>query len=112
MNLGSFQERTQEWSVQTNIKLQIASYRTRWDPKKSDDINIKGTLNSESYIDQIILGSNLIESADNEYGIGGLLFMQDNSRPHVSRETIEVLKELDIDLLPDWPPYSPDLMAW
>ena len=35
--------------------------------------------------------------------------MQDNARPHVSKETLAVLNELDIDLLPDWPPYSPDL---
>ena len=76
---------------------------------KSDLIIVKGTLNSENYIDQIIFGSNLIETADAEYGIGNWLFMQDNARPHVSRETIDVLKELEIDLLPDWPPYSPDL---
>ena len=35
--------------------------------------------------------------------------MQDNARPHVSFETKAVLKELDIDLLDNWPPYSPDL---
>lgn len=35
--------------------------------------------------------------------------MQDNARPHVSVETKAVLKELEIDLLDHWPPYSPDL---
>lgn len=35
--------------------------------------------------------------------------MQDNARPHVSKEILAVLNELDIDLLPDWLPYSPDL---
>ena len=35
--------------------------------------------------------------------------MQNNARPHVSKETLDVLQELQIDLLPDWPPYSPDL---
>ena len=53
---------------------------------KSDLIIVKGTLNSENYIDQIIFGSNLIETADAEYGIGNWLFMQDNARPHVSRK--------------------------
>ena len=35
--------------------------------------------------------------------------MQDNARPHTSKETLAVLNELDIKLLQDWPPYSPDL---
>ena len=35
--------------------------------------------------------------------------MQDNARPHVSNETLSVLQELEINILKDWPPYSPDL---
>lgn len=68
---------------------------------KTDLIIVKGTLNSENYIDQIFLGSDLIESADKTYGIGNWQFIQDNARPHVSKETIVVLNELEIDLLPD-----------
>ena len=37
---------------------------------KTDLIIVHGTLNSENYIGQIIFGSNLIEEADNTYGIG------------------------------------------
>ena len=76
---------------------------------KTDLIFIEGNINSETYIEQIIFGSNLIEAADKRFGIGNWKLMQDNARPHVSFETLAVLKELEIDLLPDWPPYSPDL---
>ena len=76
---------------------------------KTDLVILDGNINSEIYIDQIIFGSNLIESADRRFGIGNWKLMQDNARPHVSKETLAVLQELQIDLLPDWPPYSPDL---
>ena len=76
---------------------------------KTDLIIVNGTLNSENYIDQIIFGSNLIEAADKQYGIGQWVLMQDNAPPHVSRETLAVLSELEISLLKDWPPHSPDL---
>ena len=36
---------------------------------KTDLVTVKGSVNSESYIDQMIFGSNLIESADNRFGI-------------------------------------------
>ena len=76
---------------------------------KTDLIIVDGTLNSENYIEQIIFGSNLIEAADKKYGIGEWTLMQDNARPHVSNETLSVLQELEINILKDWPPYSPDL---
>lgn len=76
---------------------------------KTELVFVEGNLDSENYIDQIIFGSDLIEAADHQYGIGGWLLMQDNARPHISRETISVLNELEIKLLQDWPPYSPDL---
>ena len=76
---------------------------------KTNLVIVQGNVNSETYIDQIIFGSDLIESADDHFGIGNWKLMQDNARPHVSFETKAVLKELDIDLLDNWPPYSPDL---
>ncbi|KAH0792611.1 Transposable element Tc3 transposase [Histomonas meleagridis] len=76
---------------------------------KTDLVIIEGTLNSEDYIEQIIFGSNLIEEADKKYGIGEWTHMQDNARPHISKETMCVLNELEINILKDWPPYSPDL---
>ena len=66
---------------------------------KTELVFIHGNLNSEEYIDQIILGSNLIEAADKTFGIGKWRLMQDNAHPHVSAETKSVLSELEIDVL-------------
>jgi transposase len=35
--------------------------------------------------------------------------MQDNASPYVSEDTLQNLDALDIKLIEDWPPYSPDL---
>jgi transposase len=39
----------------------------------------------------------------------GVLFMQDGATAHTSGETIKKLKTLRVDVIPDWPPRSPDL---
>jgi transposase len=39
----------------------------------------------------------------------GLLFMQDGASAHTSGETMGKLKQLRVDVIPDWPPRSPDL---
>ena len=38
----------------------------------------------------------------------GLLLLHDNARPHTSAQTMESLRGLNMEILPD-PPYSPDL---
>ena len=76
---------------------------------KTNIVFIEDTLDADAYIDQVIFGSNLIEHADEVYGIGKWLLQQDNAPAHVSYKTIQVLKELEIKLLENWPPYSPDL---
>lgn len=60
-------------------------------------------INTKSYIDQIIFWSNMIESADRQFGVGNWTLLQDNARSHVSKETLTVLKELSVDVLPDFP---------
>ena len=50
---------------------------------KTDLVIVEGTVNSESYIDQMIFGSNLIETADDHFGIGKWLFMQDKVATNV-----------------------------
>ena len=35
--------------------------------------------------------------------------MQDGAKIHTSKHTMEVLRKKAVKLLPDWPPYSPDL---
>jgi transposase len=37
------------------------------------------------------------------------IFQQDNAPIHTSRHTLSFLEENSVMLLPDWPPYSPDL---
>ena len=44
----------------------------------------------------------MIESADRQFGVGNWTLMQDNARPHVSKETLAVLKELAVDILPEY----------
>ena len=39
----------------------------------------------------------------------GLVFMQDNAPPHTARITMRYLRNKGIDVLPNWPAYSPDL---
>lgn len=76
---------------------------------KSELIIIDYTVNTQNYIDHIILENNFIQDADRCWGIGKWCFQQDNAPAHRSAETIAVLNELGINLLKDWPLYSPDL---
>lgn len=47
---------------------------------------------------KIITRSNLIEPTDGKYGIGNQLFMDSYNIPHISCETIDALKDFEIDL--------------
>ena len=76
---------------------------------KSELIIIYYIVNTQNYIDHKILESNFIQDADRCWGIGKWCFQQDNAPAHRSAETIAVLNELGVNLLKDWPPYSPDL---
>ena len=66
------------------------------------------TVNSEFYV-------NVLEELWEEIKRGirgklskGLLLLHDNARPHTSAQTMETLRGLNMEILPD-PPYSPDL---
>lgn len=76
---------------------------------RSELIFIDFSVNTKNYIDKIILESNFVEDADRCWGVGNWYFQQDNAPAHRSAETRAVLDELGLDLLQDWPPYSPDL---
>ena len=52
---------------------------------------------------------NVFEDAKAHFGEHEWLFQQDNARPHTAKKTLRFLKEKGINLLEDWPPYSPDL---
>lgn len=75
---------------------------------KSQLVVLDRSVNSETYIDEIIFNSNVVEDADRCWGVGKWIFQQDNAPAHNSKETRAVLAELGITVL-DWPPYSPDL---
>ena len=76
---------------------------------KSSLVFLDTTVDSSTYIEKIIFESNFIENADERWGVGHWIFQQDNAPAHRSKETMAVLTELEVSVLSDWPPYSPDL---
>lgn len=75
---------------------------------KSRLVFIDGVINGDKYFDDIICGSGFLDDADQAFGSTDWIFQQDNARPHVRKDVIEGMLNLDMKLL-DWPPYSPDL---
>lgn len=64
------------------------------------------TLDSKKYCDKIL--TPFFESKEFD-GIDDYVFQQDNATCHKSKYTIAHLMSLDVNLMPDWPPQSPDL---
>ena len=60
---------------------------------KSKLMFIDGTVTSDYYFNEILIGSNVFDDADKVYGKGRWVFQQDNACPHISNET---LMSLDI----------------
>lgn len=67
----------------------------------------RGTVDSLTYIDDLIDGSGLIPAMNNIYKNGWVL-MQDGASAHTSFETMDYLKNY-VNVLEDWPSMSPDL---
>lgn len=76
---------------------------------KSKLVFIQGNVTGDVYFDEIICGSGLLEDADQRWGLGNWILQQDNARPHVRKDILEAMMYYSIDILPQWPPYSPDL---
>jgi hypothetical protein len=76
---------------------------------KSKLIILKTTVNSSVYFEEIIRSSGLKNELDELFGSHNWLLQQDNAPPHVSRQTMANFASDEIDVLPDWPPRSPDL---
>ena len=76
---------------------------------KSRLVFFEGTVNSETFSEKVIFGSGFYSDADCVFGLNRWILMQDNARPHVSAETLQNFEGLEIKLLEQWPPYSPDL---
>jgi hypothetical protein len=69
----------------------------------------QATVNWEYYHDEIILGPGVLDAADSAYGHFDWFLTQDNARPHICKAMMEALSNLAVRVLPNWPPYSPDL---
>ena len=50
-----------------------------------------------------------MDDADASFGFNQWILQQDNARPHIRKDVIEAMENLSIQVLPNWPPYSPDL---
>ena len=68
-----------------------------------------GNVNSEQYIRALTHCKSWIRSNPKCPPLCKVVLQQDNARPHVSKETQKAAKRLGIHILPNWPPYSPDL---
>jgi hypothetical protein len=66
------------------------------------------TIDGTYYFEDIVLGG-FIDQADAAYPHYDWILQQDNARPHVRREVLDSLACLEVNVLLDWPLYSPDL---
>jgi transposase len=64
----------------------------------------KGSITAESYRKHIVL---IIDGWLRLTAIDGHIFMQDNARPYVARDTLDEMAERGIPYI-KWPPFSPD----
>lgn len=81
---------------------------------KSRLVPCRGTVDSKAYIENL-QKSGLLDEMDQRHGPFHWLLMQDGATSHTSRETMDWLRR-NINVLPGWPPNSPDLnpieMLW
>lgn len=71
-------------------------------------IAIKGSIFTESYIDECIDDSGLIVGMNEIYGPFKWVLMQDGATPHTSQITLDYLNDY-CNVLNDWPSGSPDM---
>jgi hypothetical protein len=67
-----------------------------------------GTVDSETYADDLIDQSGLIPEMNQRFGIMQWTLMQDGASAHRSKNTMEYLR-MYCDVIEDWPSGSPDL---
>ncbi|KAJ3431480.1 transposable element-related [Anaeramoeba flamelloides] len=71
-------------------------------------IVIEKSVNTETYINDIIKNSRVIKKANREYGCLNWIFQQDGARPHISRKKMDCLNRR-CQVMNPWLPNSPDL---
>ncbi|GFX43064.1 transposable element Tc1 transposase [Trichonephila clavipes] len=69
----------------------------------------QNTMNSDYYIKHILSFIEVQLCEDNEEEPNELIFMQDLSSVHTSRQTRNWLQEHNINVMNDWPPKGPDM---
>ena len=74
-----------------------------WSNSKTTAVIIQGTMNSETYLHQVINPIVILTVQQHN-----LVFQQDNVRPHVAHIVTEKLEQSSVEVLP-WPARSPDL---
>ncbi|KAJ3424992.1 transposable element-related [Anaeramoeba flamelloides] len=75
---------------------------------QTDLIIIGSSVDTETYIHDIIRKSKIIKKANEQYGEWGWIFQQDGARPHTSKKSMDYL-QYRCNVLSPWPPNSPDL---
>ncbi|KAJ6230810.1 hypothetical protein M0813_06378 [Anaeramoeba flamelloides] len=75
---------------------------------QTDLIIIDSSVDTETYIHDIIRKSKIIKKANEQYGEWEWIFQQDGARPHTSKKSMDYL-QYRCNVLSPWPPNSPDL---
>ena len=75
---------------------------------RSPLVLIKGTLNSDGYIN-MLQDNEIFSSLNEKYGEKGYYFEQDGASCHRSKKTKDWLKTQNINSIDNWPANSPDL---
>jgi hypothetical protein len=70
-------------------------------------VPMDGTMNAMKYIDT--LTTHLVPFLENQPLAQQYVFQQDNAPCHKANMTLTFFRENAIDVIKDWPPYSPDL---
>ncbi len=85
-------------------KASVLVWGAVWYADKSSLHTTSKTINAQIYTN--ILATHLLPSmpSSNRY-----VFQHDNARPHTAKHTKDWLTQFAVNVLPDWPPYSPDL---
>lgn len=71
-------------------------------------LRVRGTLDSAAHQQQILIPA-LSFAKGTRTTRGQVFIQQENASPHVSHSTQHFLAQKHVQLLPDWPPNSPDL---
>jgi hypothetical protein len=70
-------------------------------------VPIEGTMNAVKYVQT--LETHLVPFLENQPLTQQFVLQQDNAPCHTAKRTLDWLKENAVDVLEEWPPYSPDL---